>query len=75
MRGAVVNAEDYITNVPIRQLVLTASAPGEVATFNAIRGSGVRTLKISFSEKHNEIRILLPDACLNYGKKNKAEVE
>jgi len=60
MRGRIVRVEDYVTNQPVKVIVLTPSLGGEAVAFKHLRDSGVRTLRVVFTDQR-ELRIVLPD--------------
>lgn len=61
MQGKIVHVEDYVSNQPVRVLVLKPTLSGEAAAFKRLRDSGVRTLRAVFTE-NRELRIVLPDS-------------
>ena len=62
MQGRIVNVEDYVTNRPVKVLLLKPNLAGETATFKRLKDSDVRTLKVVFGETCKEMRIVLPDS-------------
>lgn len=61
MQGKIVNVEDYVTNLPVKVLLLKCNLPGEAPVFKRLMDSGVRTLKVVFGETSREIRLVLPN--------------
>jgi hypothetical protein len=59
----IASVEDYMTTRPLKVIVITAGGQNESKVIEALRACGERTLRVSFSERRNEMRILLPDSC------------
>ena len=62
MLGKIVNVEDYVTNRPVKVLLLRPNMAGEAIAFKRLKDSCVRTLKVVFGATEREIRLVLPDS-------------
>lgn len=61
MVGKLVNVEDFVTNRPVKVLVLTPKLPGEAAAFKRLKDSDIRSLRVVFGDGARDIQIVLPD--------------
>jgi hypothetical protein len=62
VQGKIVNVEDYVTNRPVKVLLIKPNLAGESAVFKRLKDSEIRTLKVVFGESTREIRLVLPDS-------------
>jgi hypothetical protein len=61
VRAKLVNVEDIHTNSPVKQIVLKPVGLVEQKLIRRLRASGIRNVRLVFTEQLNEVRVVVPN--------------